>query len=106
MNFHFLTICFIERICPLPPPPIQVAGVEWAVRAGLADPKRVAVAGWSYGGYLSAMCLATAPKTFQAAVCGAPVTDWRLYDTAYTERYVNMFTRLAPEKGKTYEMEQ
>ena len=55
---------------------------------GLADPARVAICGWSYGGYMSAMCLAKAPKTFRAAVAGAPVTSWDGYDTHYTERYM------------------
>jgi dipeptidyl-peptidase-4 len=54
----------------------------------LADPQRVAIYGWSYGGYLAAMCLARAPETFTAAVAGAPVTHWDGYDTHYTERYM------------------
>jgi dipeptidyl-peptidase-4 len=68
----------------------QVDGVRWLVQKGLADPQRVAVYGWSYGGYMAAMCLATAPETFKAAVCGAPVTDWDGYDTHYTERYMGL----------------
>jgi len=66
----------------------QVDGVRWLVAQGLADPHRVGVTGWSYGGYLSLMCLATAPDIFQVAVAGAPVTDYAGYDTAYTERYL------------------
>ena len=66
----------------------QAAGVGWAVGAGLADPDRVGITGWSYGGYLSAMCLARAPEIFKAAVAGAPVTSWDGYDTHYTERYM------------------
>jgi dipeptidyl-peptidase 4 len=66
----------------------QVTGVRWLVERGLADPARVGVYGWSYGGYLALMCLATAPATFRAAVAGAPVTHWDGYDTHYTERYM------------------
>jgi dipeptidyl-peptidase-4 len=52
------------------------------------DLSRVAVRGWSYGGYLAAMAVLRRPDVFHAAVAGAPVTDWRLYDTHYTERYL------------------
>ncbi len=66
----------------------QVDGVRWLVIQGLADPERVGVFGWSYGGYMAAMCLARAPLTFKVAVAGAPVTHWDGYDTYYTERYM------------------
>ena len=66
----------------------QVDGVRWLVAQGLADPARVGVYGWSYGGYMAAMCLARAPETFKVAVAGAPVTHWDGYDTHYTERYM------------------
>ncbi|MEU9979774.1 prolyl oligopeptidase family serine peptidase [Streptomyces sp. NPDC050856] len=52
------------------------------------DLGRVAVRGWSYGGYLAAMAVLRRPDVFHAAVVGAPVTDQRLYDTHYTERYL------------------
>jgi len=66
----------------------QVDGVKWLVGQGLADPARVGIYGWSYGGYMAAMCLARAPETFKVAVAGAPVTHWDGYDTHYTERYM------------------
>jgi dipeptidyl-peptidase-4 len=52
------------------------------------DISRVGITGWSFGGYLSALAVLDAPEYFHAAVAGAPVTDWKLYDTAYTERYL------------------
>jgi len=52
------------------------------------DVHRVGIRGWSFGGYLAALAVLRRPDVFQAAVAGAPVTDWRLYDTHYTERYL------------------
>jgi len=66
----------------------QVDGVRWLVERGLAEPDRVGIYGWSYGGYMAAMALARAPETFKVAVAGAPVTHWDAYDTHYTERYM------------------
>jgi dipeptidyl-peptidase-4 len=52
------------------------------------DATRVAIRGWSFGGYLAALAVLRRPDIFHCAVAGAPVTDWRLYDTHYTERYL------------------
>jgi len=54
------------------------------------DMKRVGITGWSFGGYFAAMAVMQRPDVFFAGVAGAPVTDWALYDTAYTERYMRM----------------
>ncbi|HEY7357305.1 MAG TPA: prolyl oligopeptidase family serine peptidase, partial [Ktedonobacterales bacterium] len=66
----------------------QVDGVRWLVEQGLADAARVGILGWSYGGYMTLMCLAKAPDVFKVGVAGAPVTDMAGYDTCYTERYM------------------
>ena len=66
----------------------QVALVRALVDDGIADADRVGLYGWSYGGYMSAMCLARRPDVFRAACAGAPVTSWDGYDTHYTERYM------------------
>lgn len=57
---------------------------------GYIDMDRVAIHGWSYGGYLSLMGLVQYPCVFKLAIAGAPVTNWELYDTGYTERYMNL----------------
>jgi dipeptidyl-peptidase-4 len=66
----------------------QVRGVAFLRSLPYVDPERIGVFGWSYGGYLALMCVLQAPGSFAAAIAGAPVTDWRLYDTHYTERYM------------------
>lgn len=68
----------------------QLTGIAWLKRQAFVDPERIAIQGWSYGGYMTLMTLLQAPAgTFAAAVSGAPVTDWSLYDTFYTERYMD-----------------
>jgi dipeptidyl-peptidase-4 len=57
------------------------------------DGKKIATFGWSYGGYMSFKMREKTPGVYAAAVAGAPVTDWRLYDTHYTERYLGDPTR-------------
>ncbi len=66
----------------------QLRGVAWLKEQPFVDPARVGVYGWSYGGYMTLMLLGQSPGTFKAGVAGAPVTDYRLYDTHYTERYL------------------
>ncbi len=59
-----------------------------AERCADLDTGHVAIRGWSFGGYLAALAVLRRPDVFHAAVAGAPVTEWRLYDTHYTERYL------------------
>ena len=55
----------------------------------------MAIRGWSFGGYLAALAVLRRPDVFHAAIAGAPVTEWRLYDTHYTERYLGDPAELA-----------
>ena len=66
----------------------QVTGVKFLRSLPYVDPARIGVFGWSYGGYMALMCMMQAPDAFAAGVSGAPVTDWKLYDTHYTERFM------------------
>jgi dipeptidyl-peptidase-4 len=69
----------------------QVDGLHAAAeRYPFLDLERVAIRGWSFGGFLAAMAVLRRPDVFHAAVAGAPVTDGALYDTHYTERYLGM----------------
>jgi dipeptidyl-peptidase-4 len=63
-------------------------GLDWLIAQGYADPERIGIWGWSYGGYQTAYAL-THSKRFKCGIAGAPVTDWRLYDSNYTERYMS-----------------
>ena len=65
---------------------LNAAAAEWPD----LDLSRVAIRGWSFGGYLAALAVLRRPDVFHAAVAGAPVTEWRLYDTHYTERYLGL----------------
>jgi dipeptidyl-peptidase-4 len=67
----------------------QATAAQWLQKQPYVDPKKIATYGWSYGGYMSLKMLEKAPKgLYAAAVVGAPVTKWELYDTHYTERYL------------------
>ena len=66
----------------------QLLGAEWLAQLRDVDPGRLGVWGWSYGGYMTLMLMFKAPGRFRAGVAGAPVTDWSLYDTHYTERFL------------------
>ena len=66
----------------------QLAGVAWLKSRPFVDPSKVAVMGWSYGGYMTLRLLEKAPGVFAAGAAVAPVTRWELYDTFYTERYL------------------
>jgi dipeptidyl-peptidase-4 len=68
----------------------QADGARWLAQRPYVDENRVGIYGHSYGGYMSALAILKYPEIFQVAVAGAPVTDWRNYDTIYTERYMGL----------------
>ncbi|KAJ8311744.1 hypothetical protein KUTeg_011099 [Tegillarca granosa] len=69
----------------------QLEGLHWlAAKVDYIDLNRVAIHGWSYGGYLSLLGLAQRSDIFKVAIAGAPVVSWNLYDTGYTERYMDV----------------
>ncbi len=86
----------------------QRTGAEWLKTQSFIDPDRMGIYGWSYGGYMSLHMLAQT-DLYASGVSGAPVTDWALYDTAYTERYLGdpnpgtpNYTEGAYEKGSVF----
>lgn len=66
----------------------QLRGVQLLRSLPFVDPNRIGVHGWSNGGYMALMLLAKAPHAYACGIAGAPVTDWALYDTHYTERFM------------------
>jgi dipeptidyl-peptidase 4 len=66
----------------------QLVGIEWLKSQPWVDGRRIGVFGWSYGGYMTTMMLSKASDQLAGGVAVAPVTNWRLYDTFYTERYL------------------
>ena len=73
----------------------QLAGVKWLKAQPWVDPARIGAWGWSYGGFMTLHLLARASDQLACGVAGAPVTDFRLYDTHYTERYMDLLSRNA-----------
>jgi dipeptidyl-peptidase 4 len=68
----------------------QLEGIRYLVGQGFVDPAHIGIYGWSYGGYMTLYSLLNAPDVFRAGIAGAPVTNWRNYDTIYTERYLGL----------------
>ena len=68
----------------------QQRGIQHLVSLGFVDSSRIGIYGWSYGGFMTLYSLLHAPDLFRAGIAGAPVVDWRLYDTIYTERYLGL----------------
>jgi len=66
----------------------QLTGVKYLKTLSYVDPSRIGIWGWSYGGTMTLEAMFNAPDVFKAGVAIAPVSDWRLYDTTYTERYM------------------
>jgi len=68
----------------------QIVGLDWLRKQPFVDPARVGVSGWSYGGYMTLRMMTDPRAHLKAGAAGAPPTDWREYDTHYTERYMGM----------------
>lgn len=74
----------------------QVAGIDWLDKQSFVDPKRIGVFGWSYGGFMTLRLLAAASDKIAMGVAVAPVTDWSLYDTHYTEQFLGGTPKSSP----------
>lgn len=68
----------------------QVEAAKYLQGLPYVDEERIGIWGWSYGGYMSSLCLFKAPEVFSMAIAVAPVTNWRYYDTIYTERFMGL----------------
>ncbi len=78
----------------------QIAAAKNLGKKGYIDESRIGIFGWSYGGYMSSLCITKGADTFKAAIAVAPVTNWRYYDNVYTER----FMRTPQENGENYDV--
>jgi dipeptidyl-peptidase-4 len=78
----------------------QITGIDWLGKQKFVDPKRIGVFGWSYGGFMSLRLLAAASDKIAMGVSVAPVTDWALYDTHYTEQFIGATPKSNPEAYK------
>ncbi|MEO8067636.1 MAG: DPP IV N-terminal domain-containing protein [Flavobacteriales bacterium] len=68
----------------------QIAAAKWLGQQPYVDPARIGIWGWSYGGYMSSLCITKGADVFKCAIAVAPVTNWRYYDSIYTERYMGL----------------
>lgn len=68
----------------------QIAAAGWLAQQPYVDRERIGIQGWSYGGYMSSLCITKGADLFKAAIAVAPVTTWRYYDSIYTERYMGL----------------
>lgn len=75
----------------------QVTGIDWLAKQSFVDSKRIGVFGWSYGGFMTLRLLAAASDKIAAGVSVAPVTDWSLYDTHYTEQFMGSTPKSNPQ---------
>ena len=66
----------------------QIEAAKWLAKQPYVDGKRIGIFGWSYGGYMSSLCILKGNDVFKAAIAIAPVTNWKWYDSIYTERYM------------------
>ncbi|MDB5753767.1 MAG: peptidase, partial [Massilia sp.] len=78
----------------------QITGIDWLAKQKFVDPKRVGVFGWSYGGFMTLRLLSAASDKIAMGVSVAPVTDWALYDTHYTEQFLGGTPKSDPEAYK------
>ncbi len=66
----------------------QIEAAKWLGKQPYVDSKRIGIFGWSYGGYMSSLCILKGADVFKTAIAVAPVTNWKWYDSVYTERYM------------------
>ncbi len=78
----------------------QIAAAKELGKMDYIDASRIGIFGWSYGGYMSSLCITKGADTFKSAIAVAPVTNWRYYDNIYTER----FMRTPQENGENYDI--
>ena len=77
----------------------QIGAAVWLGQQPYVDRDRIGIWGWSYGGYMSSLCITKGASVFKAAIAVAPVTNWRYYDSIYTERYMG----LPKDNGEGYD---